>query len=274
MGFVIQYVANYAPWIYAICGLVAIYHIHKIWQVRVERRQAVFSLEREKAVRDTYNIFAIALLLVLVMGFTYFVSNTLAIAVDPIVEEARNPDPGVPFVATPTNTPLPATPTPTVTPTLPPETVAAMTLEAQTTATAEAEAEAEDDNGDDDEEATPTPAPPTAAPAPIVSAPSCPDPRAVLLQPGSNQVVSGQVNIVGTATHQAFQYYKVESAPGANASNGFSYLGGGNTAVENGILAALDTNALGNGPWTLRLIVVDQTGNFPPPCQVTFNVQN
>jgi hypothetical protein len=31
---------------------------------------------------------------------------------------------------------------------------------------------------------------------------------------------------------------------------------------------------LGNGTWTLRLIVVDQTGNFPLPCQVTITVQN
>ncbi|MEZ4720132.1 MAG: hypothetical protein R2851_29220, partial [Caldilineaceae bacterium] len=80
--------------------------------------------------------------------------------------------------------------------------------------------------------------------------------------------------VVGSATHDAFQYYKVEYAPGANADSNFGYLVGGNAPVVNGVLGNVDTNTLGNGAWTLRLIVVDQTGNFPPPCKVTINVQN
>ncbi len=254
MGFVIQYVANYAPWIYAICGLVALYHIYKIWLVRAERRQAVFSLEREKAVRDTYNIFAVAMILLLTMGFTYFISTTLAAAVKPLVNEALSPTPPLPFVPTPTNTPLPSTPTATQGPTAP--------IIVADTPTPLQQQEAI---------ATKTPTP---VPAPAVQAPNCPDSRSVLLRPGNNEVVHGVVNVIGSATHEDFQYYKVEYAAGANASGGFSYLAGNNHPVVNNVLASIDTGTLANGTWTLRLVVVDQTGNFPPPCQVTISVQN
>jgi hypothetical protein len=250
MGFIIQFVATYAPWIYAICGLTALYQIYKIWLVRAERRQAVFSLEREKAIHDLYNIFAVAMLLLLIMGLTYFTSTTLATAVEPLVNEALAPTPGIPLIPTPTNTPLPATTTPTVTP-IP-------LLATPTPALTRAP-----------EQPTATP-----APAPIIQPPACPDSRSVLIRPGENEVVRGMVNVIGTATHEKFQYYKVEYAPGANAAGNFSYFGGGNSPVINNLLANIDTGALSNGLWTLRLIVVDQTGNFPPPCQVTIAVQN
>lgn len=253
MGILIQYVANYASWIYAACGLVALYQIYRIWSVRSERQQAIFSLEREKAIHDTYNIFAIALILLLTMGLTYFVSTTLATAVQPLVDEAMAPTPPLPFVPTPTNTPIPATATPTETAPPPTRVVEEIVVE---TATAVVEVVEEE------------PA------APVVAAPVCPDDRSVFLRPGSNEQVSGILNVIGTATHEQFDFYKVESAPGANPSGGWVYIAGGNSPVVNNVLASFDTRALGNGPWTLRLIVVDNTGNYPVPCQVTINIQN
>jgi hypothetical protein len=255
MGIIIQYVATYSSWIYAACGLVALYQIYRIWLVRSERRQAIFSLEREKAIRDTYNIFAVALILLLTMGTTYFVSTTLATAVEPLVNEALAPAPPLPFVPTPTNTPLPATPTPVETPPPP-------------AAPPEAEVEVQVAEA-------PTESPPdVATPVPIVQAPLCPDDRSVFLRPGNNEQVSGILNVIGTATHEEFQYYKVEYAPGSSASGGWVYIAGGNSPVVNNVLASFDTRALGNGDWTLRLIVVDRTGNYPPPCEVTISVQN
>ncbi len=242
------------------CGLVALYHIYKIWLVRSERRQAVFSLEREKAIRDTYSIFAVAMILLLAMGLTYFVSTTLATAVEPLVSEARAPTPPLPFVPTPTNTPLAVTPTPTLL------ALAGADAEAGATPTVPSPEEAITL----DETPSPTPAAPTA----VVQAPNCPDERSILLRPGNNESVRGILNVIGTATHPEFQYYKVEFAAGADAGEGFVYIAGGDAPVVNNVLASFDTNALGNGAWTLRLVVVDQTGNFPPPCRVTINVDN
>jgi hypothetical protein len=254
MAILIDYVSIYAPWIYAVCGLVALFQIYRLWNVRIERRQAVFSLEREKAVRELQNIFSIAMLLLVVMGITYFTSTTLRAAVSQSIETARIPNPTPAVLPTPTNTPLPATETPTITPTsLPTTPTPGEELTPQGT----------------QEVLPPTATPP---PAPVVAAASCPDPRSVIASPGNGQVLSGIVTLSGTANHDQFQYYKVEYAPAG--TEGFNYLNGGNSPVINGALLTFDTAALGNGGWTLRLIVVDQTGNFPPPCQVTVQIQN
>lgn len=254
MAILIEYVAIYAPWIYAVCGLVALYQMYRLWNVRAERRQAVFSLEREKAVRELQNIFSIAMTLLLIMGATYFISTTLVEALGPMISEARTPNPTLAVPPTPTSTPLPVTPTPTLAPTLALTQTASAAIEAappiQTVATA-----------------TPVAAPPAQ---PVAAA--CPDGRALITSPGNNQSLSGTVTVVGTASHEQFQYYKVEYAPAG--SEGFNYLDGGNSPVVNGVLITLNTATLPNGAWTLRLIVVDQTGNFPPPCQVTVQIQN
>ena len=275
MGIVIQTVANYAPWIYAICGLVALYQLYRIWAVRAERKQAVFSLEREKAINDTYSILAIALVLLMTMGFTYFMSTTLREAVDPIVREAMNPSPALPqldFLVTPTNTPLPVTPTPTRTPT-PSSSVPITNTDTLTDESGDEAGVGEEADG----EATPfvveTPTP-TPEPAPMVVAPACPDQRALLIRPGQNEVVSGDLNVIGTATHENFQFYKIEAAPGAGASGGWQHVAGTQVPVSNGVLGTINTNNLANGAWTLQLVVVDLTGNFVPPCQVTVTVQN
>ncbi|MEX1020945.1 MAG: hypothetical protein WDZ49_14880 [Litorilinea sp.] len=281
MGFVIQYVAIYAPWIYAICGLVALYQIYKIWFVRAERKQAVFSLEREKAVHDTYNIFAIAVILLAVMGLTYFTSTTLVQAVEPLVTEARSPSPPLLFVPTPTNTPLPATPVPTSTPLPPPgaDTGEDGALDAEDPLAANTPSDVVDPAAALEQQVVETepaaePAPEPEAPVAAVEAPVCPDSRSVILRPGNNESVSGVINVIGTATHESFQFFKVEFAPGVNAADGFGYLDGGSSPVISNFLISVDTLALGNGPWTLRLEVVDQTGNYIPRCQVTVYVNN
>lgn len=263
MTILIDYVANYAPWIYFVCGIIALYQMYRTWLVRAERRQAVFSLEREKAVRDLSNIFSTAMVLVLVMGITYFTSTTLARALEPLIEEAQSPSPELDFLPTPTNTPLAMSATPVqaaATPILT-GTVAAEsgpTVEPTVPTVAEATALAE--------------VAPTPTPAPIVQSPTCFNDNSIMLRPGANETVRGLITIVGTASHPEFQYYKIEYSPAG--SGNWSYLAGDHNAIVNGVLATVDTNVLGNGAWTLRLVVVDQTGNYPEPCQVTIFIEN
>jgi hypothetical protein len=263
MGVLIQVLATYAPYIYLACGLVALYQLYRLAQARADRRQAVFSLERERAVRSLYGIFTVALTLVAVMGVTYFASSTLpqATAAEPAATQDLPPEFSLQIV--PTNTPLPATPSATPTATLapsPPPPTITVTV--------------------DPAVAPLTPLPPTAtatpvtAPAaPVAAAPVC-DERSSITSPGNGATVSGVFSLVGTATHDAFDFYKVEFAPGANASGGFTYLADGRGPVFGGTLASVDTRGFGNGSWTFQLTVVDQTGNYPEPCRVTVVVQN
>lgn len=268
MGVLIEILANYAPYIYLVCGLVALYQLYRLFQVRADRRQAVFSLERERAMRNLYGIFTVALMLVLAMGITYFAGSTLpqATAAQPTANDELPPEFSLQII--PTNTPLPATPsatpTTTITPSPPPPTitvtidpaVAALTPAAQVQPTATA---------------TPQAAPAPAAP--VAAAPACDD-RGNITSPGNGSVVNGVFTLVGTATHETFNFYKVEFAPGPNATSGFTYLADGHGQVYGGALASVDTRGFGNGPWTFQLTVVDQTGNYPEPCRVTVMVQN
>ena len=43
--------------------------------------------------------------------------------------------------------------------------------------------------------------------------------------------------------------------------------------VVNGIIGYWNTGALPEGVYPLRLVVVDNTGNYPAPCQVKVNIE-
>src|SRR5690606_1723216 len=100
------------------------------------------------------------------------------------------------------------------------------------------------------------------------------DPNTSIFSPGMDATVSGSVALVGTATHPQFQFFKVECAIGADPS-GWNVVGDlHHSPVVGGELARIDTRGLPNGPLWLQVTVVDQTGNFPPPCRVRVHVQN
>lgn len=275
MASLIALIGQFAPYIYAVCGLVALFQMYRAWQVRQERRQAVFSYEREKAVRELYSIFFTAVILLLAMAGTYFTSTTLKNAVigtggDSLVGSDFT------FLLTPTSTPLPSTPTAT-----PEVTATEIIFELpglDTPVATDLAAPTNTSSAPDNQAATPTPPPepPTATPAPIaIAAPSasCGDSRAMIASPGNGQAVSGLVSVIGTAAHDQFQFYKLEIAPGSDVDDGYTYLGGGQDQVLNGVLWSFDARTYAAGAWTIRLTVVDHTGNWVEPrCKVTITV--
>jgi hypothetical protein len=224
--------------------LVALWYLRAALMARKERRNAVFALERETALNRTYGVWAIALALLLIMGVVYFVSTLVSDAVQPLVEEGdlRGTPQVIVVAGEPTATPtLPvselATPTPT--PTSRPR----PTVRAESTAI-----------------------PPPTATRVLLQAPRCPDARAVITAPGIDAAVSGMVPIIGTASHESFQFYKLEYGIGANPSS-WSYFDGGERPVQNGQLGTLNAGALPPGTYSVRIVVVDETGNFPVHCQ-------
>lgn len=246
MAVLVQILSKYAPYIYAICGIAALFLLRTAILARRERRQAVFALERETALNRTHSALRWALLVAAIMGATYFVSTYVSVAVEPIIAEADPTPTPVFLIDTPTPTPE-ATPTITVTPTITPTPRPRATPRPVEVATA----------------------PPTAPAAPVVVAPSCPDPRAVIVEPGANQQISGPVVVIGTAQTDGFQYYKIEFKP-AGAAGDFSFHLRRDSAVVNGPLGTWDPSGLPAGAYQLRLVTVDATGNFGQ-CTVTIN---
>jgi hypothetical protein len=243
MAIVVQFIKDYAPWVYGVCALVALWYLRAAILARRDRRYAVFALEREAALNHTYGAWTVAFVLLLIMGSVYFLSTVVSDAVRPLVEAVSTPTPVPQQAAKATavaTLPLPEasmdTPAPTRVPTPRPRPT------------------------------QPLPTQPAATAAPLVQAPGCPDPHAIISSPSINQHVSGMVPIVGTALVDNFKYYKLEFGTSENPGV-WSYFAGGERPVQSGLLGTLNSGALAPGTYTIRVVVVDVTGNYPPPCQ-------
>jgi hypothetical protein len=125
---------------------------------------------------------------------------------------------------------------------------------------------------------TPTPPPatitPTATPTAVRPA-ACPNPGVRITSPGVNQVLTGNFPVRGTASTANFQYYKLEVGPGSSPRDHEWTVVGQlhERTVSGGVLETFNSGAYPVGTYTLRLVVVDQTGNYPEPCRVTIRVE-
>ena len=121
--------------------------------------------------------------------------------------------------------------------------------------------------------AIPTAATPSgASPAVVAVAATCPNPNVTITAPAANTTVTGAVGFWGSATNENLWFYKLEWA--AAGSDTFAYFAGSRSGVTNGWLGNLDTTALLNGDYLIRLTVVDVTGNYPTPCDLPLRVAN
>lgn len=206
-----------------------------------------------------------------------FLSLDIRIGISPELTTTLEVTPSVVTVVTPVATgtvtspaAATATPLPTTVPTAIPTTAPTAVPTVAPTATTAPETEAEPT-----EVPLPTPTA-TTEPEPVVVAPACSDPRSLIVAPGVGQVVSGVVNILGTATHENFQYYKLEYAPGTDVdpNDTFAFLGDSRAQVTGAVLGSFDSTNYDNGPYTIKLTVVDNSGNFPPPCTVSIVIEN
>jgi hypothetical protein len=248
MAIVVDFIKNYSPWIYGACALVALWYLRVAFVARRERRHSVFTLEREAAMNRTYGAWTVAIALLIVLGLVYVLSTVVFDAVEPLVQEAKQPS--TPQVVVMGDlTPSPTLPVPEVTPTQAPTSRPRPTSRPQ-----------------------PTPVPAPTAEKPAVQAPRCPDPRAVITAPGLNAEVSGLVPVFGTADHENFEYYKLEYGIGPDPSN-WSYFDGGENPVHDGRLGTLNAGALPPGSYAIRVVVVDMTGNFPAPCETVIVIR-
>ena len=147
------------------------------------------------------------------------------------------------------------------------------TVEPSATPTAKPKATATSPTDGGKPAASPTPRPKRAAAAATPALPdTCKTSGVTISFPANESELEGQVNVMGTADIPNFQYYKLEYQPeGAPA---WSYLLKRRGSVQNAELFMWDTTTLKNGRYGIRLTVVDQTGNYPPPCEVYWKIQN
>lgn len=97
-----------------------------------------------------------------------------------------------------------------------------------------------------------------------------------ITSPRHGSTVSGQVTVRGTANVDNFWYYKFEYRKDDGQENWITYDSTKRTPVENGVLGVWDLNALGlpDGWYWFRVVVVDWSGNYPPPCEMRVYVRD
>lgn len=83
-------------------------------------------------------------------------------------------------------------------------------------------------------------------------------------------VTDRTVVFTGTASIGNFWYFKFEYK-GINEPD-WHFVGQVETPVQDGILYTWDASILPPGSYLVNLIVVDKTGNYPPPCQIEIEV--
>jgi len=241
-----QFVGDYQWPLYVFLGLILAFYLRRAIVARREGARSIFKLEQEQARSRYGRSVMVMVVILLIMGTVFGLTNYLL----PTLNRPPEPAPAAttgPLVA-PTLTPTPAPPT--ITPTA--------------TAT---------------QVRPKRPIPPTATPemvvtpTPVVRPPACPNPNARLTSLGMNQVVQGSIPVRGVANIADFQYYKIEVGPGPNP-NEWAVVGQLHySPVDSGVLETFHSGAYPAGTYTLRLVVVNNTGNFPEPCRVTVSVQ-
>jgi len=84
-----------------------------------------------------------------------------------------------------------------------------------------------------------------------------------IASPGDNAVVRSIVPVVGTAVDPAFWKYEVHYAPEPNPLDQWTLIGAVHeTQVVDGLLETWDTTIIPDGTYSLRLRIVNRTGNY------------
>ena len=93
-----------------------------------------------------------------------------------------------------------------------------------------------------------------------------------LTWPREGARLSGVIQAWGTAKIDNQWYYKLEYRK--DGLDDWHYITGAEAVVQNGPLGAWDTRTVSDGGYTFRLVAVDWTGNYPPPCEIAVRVNN
>ncbi len=103
---------------------------------------------------------------------------------------------------------------------------------------------------------------------------SCSSSNSVITAPPVGAALSGVVKFYGTATSPDFQFYKLEIRPEDSTEADFVTFETFYEQVSAGFLGQVNSAAFANGNYWIRLVVVDQTGNYLERCSLLYTIKN
>ncbi len=262
MTTVLRWLTRQAIFVYLACIVGAVLYALTGLAARRKRESAQFSLERDISRQKMLRSFLISALFLVLAVIVFLIANY----VEPWLQDVPETTPTLVGILT-------LTPTPLILPTADLTAGAAAPNELNS-ATSTAELNGDSGLGEGDvvtqtvvapllDVATPTPVQlPTPTEAELPQ-PDCPSPNAQLVLPVAGADVSGLVEVRGTATMNAFSYYKFEAQfPGSDTPNFVSQY---DIPVQNDLLGYWDVSDPARYPrggfYRFRLVVVDIYGN-------------
>jgi hypothetical protein len=251
MTIIPRLIARYAIVLYVLCALGVLFYIRAAFLARRKEDVALFSLEREDAASQNIRSWLMAGVCVLIGLGVYGMGRFV---VPNLPSEPAQETPEIAFLLTPSpvatiTSPPTMTPEPTAT-RAPVPTVAPIATPLQ---------RAPD---------TPVPTSSGEGVGGLVPA-ACTSAGTQIVSPRNGDYLSGAVDVAGTANLPNFSFYKFEVQwPG---STEWVTLQSFDTPVAGGFLGTWDTTpeAYQPGVYKFRLVVVDNTGNFPEPCVIS-----
>lgn len=232
MNLLIEYVSSLAPWVYGLCGLVALYYLFKVKSIRSERRQAIFSLEREQAARVLAKVTARVAAIILIMAGTYTLSNVLGRALE---IEQRLGQAGKLEIASEDEEAVVQTPIPTPT---------------QQAVVGESGGQIDLRN-----------VPECDSESAIIQAPGI-----------GQEIVGNVTVTGTAANENFLEYSLEIAPGSDPAEEDFTSLGIRSNQVRSGELLKFDASSLIRGPYNIRLRVLDSNGIYVGSCQVAVRV--
>ena len=100
----------------------------------------------------------------------------------------------------------------------------------------------------------------------------CVPDQIMITAPEPADIVTGSIEIIGTANVPNFGFYKYEIAPIGTQS--WATISAGREAKQNEALGGWNTASLTNGEYFLRLVVTDNEGVSLEPCVIAVRVAN
>lgn len=252
VSFLLTIIDKYTIWIYLFCLMIILIYVRSFILARRDRNNSPYTIEREVAGhREVRALSGVGILLALAAIIT-----AIKMLVLPGIDFAKLSEPTA-TLTLPAATKLYVTTTPET--------------PGPTTSVATATPRPVQNTPVETPQVTPTIAPePTVQPRPA----ACPSGDVQIFSPGMDETVAGQISIIGSARNERFEFYKVEFSIGDQPGD-WRVIGDlHRQAVSDGVLETLNTAALPNGTCWLQLTVVDQSGNFPPPCRVRIVIRN
>jgi hypothetical protein len=228
------FVARFAPWLYALIGLAMLWAARAYWQAEQAVRQSQYGLQRERAAEARALALSVLLTVVSGLGLVMLFSQTIA--------------PGL--AALRFHTPTPALVLVTTAPTAAP--VVSILLPGQPSPTP---------SGSATPMPTITPVPPAGSGCRVASA--------TITSPLAGAVISGQVDVRGSANIPDFAFYVLEiSTVGDNWLNLYT----DDKPVQDSLLGRWNASLYPPGEYAFRMIVYDARGAFPEPCTLPITI--